>query len=109
MKALPWIVAGVGIGAALIYIITNAPEQQFSTGDPDLDRFANKSDRWGAKQRVQGAGGSLVGKAKEAFGNATGDDDTAASGVADQVTGSVRDVAGKAANAVGGAIRDLNR
>ena len=109
MKALPWIVAGVGIGAALVYVITNAPEPRYSTGDPDVDRFANKANRWGSKQRAQGAGDSLVGKAKQVFGEATGDYDTADSGAGDQTLGSVRNAAGKAANAVGDAVRDLNR
>ena len=109
MKALPWVVAGVGIGAALIYVIVNAPQPSYSTGDPDVDRFASKANRWGSKQRVQGAGDSLVGKAKQAFGEATGDYDTADSGAGDQTVGSLRDVAGKAANAVGDTVRDLNR
>lgn len=109
MKALPWIVAGVGISAALIYVIVNAPEPSYSTGDPDVDRFANKATSWGSKQRVKGAGDSLIGKAKQAFGEATGDYDTANSGAGDQTVGSVRNVAGKAANAVGDAVRDLNR
>lgn len=109
MKALPWIVAGAGISAALIYVIVNAPQPSYSTGDPDVDNFANKANRWGSKQRVQGAGDSLVGKAKQVFGDVTGDDDTSASGAGDQAVGSVRNVAGKAANAVGDTIRDLNR
>ena len=109
MKALPWVVAGVGIGAALIYVIVNAPPPSYSTGDPDVDRLASKANSWGSKQRVQGAGDSLVGKAKQAFGEFTGDDETADSGAGDQTVGSVRNVAGKAANAVGDTLRDLNR
>ena len=109
MKALPWIVAGVGISAALIYVITNAPEPSYSTGDPDVDRFANKANRWGSKQQVKGTGDSLIGKAKQAFGEATGDYDTADSGAGDQTVGSLRNAAGRAANAVGDTVRDLNR
>ena len=109
MKALPWIIAGVGISAALIYVITNAPQPSYSTGDPDVDNFANKATNWGAKQRVQGAGDSVIGKAKQVFGEATGNYDTADSGAGDQTVGSIRNVAGKAANAVGDAVRDLNR
>lgn len=109
MKALPWIIAGVGIGAALVYVITNAPEPSYSAGDTDLDRFAGKANRWGSKQQVQGAGDSLVGKAKQAFGEVTGDYETADSGAGDQIVGSIRNAAGKAANAVGDAVRDLNR
>lgn len=109
MKALPWIVAGVGISAALIYVIVNAPQPRYSTGDPDVDDFASRAKQWGAKQRTQGVGDSLVGKAKQVFGEATGNYDTADSGAGDQTVGSIRNVAGKAANAVGDAVRDLNR
>ena len=109
MNALPWLVAGVGIGAALVYVIVNTPPPSSSTADPDVDRFANKANRWGSKQRVQGAGASLVGKAKQAFGEVTGDYDTADSGAGDQTEGSLRNLAGKAANAVGDTVRDLNR
>ena len=109
MKALPWVVAGVGIGAALFYVIKNAPEPSYSTGDPDVDRFASKANRWGSKQRVQGTGDSLLGKAKQAFGEVTGDADTADSGAGDQAEGSLRNFAGKAANAVSDTVRDLNR
>lgn len=109
MKALPWIVAGIGIGAAVMYVIANAPEPSYSTGDPDVERFANKANTWGTKQRVQGAGNTVAGKVKQAFGEFTGDDSTADSGAGDQVVGSIRDVAGKAANSVGDTVRDLNR
>ncbi len=109
MKALPWIVAGVGIGAALMYLIANAPEPGYSSGDPDVDRFANKANRWGSKQRVQGTGDSIVGKAKQAFGEFTGNYDTADEGAGDQTVGAIKNVAGKTANAVGDAVRDLNR
>ena len=78
MKSLPWIIAGVAFGAAA-YFIANQPAPSYASGD--VERAANKTDLWGGKQRVKGTGGNLVGKAKEAFGNATGDQDLADEGV----------------------------
>lgn len=109
MKALPWILAGIGIGAAVTYIVVNAPAPKYNTGDPDVDRFADKANRWGTKQQATGAGNSIVGKAKQAFGEVTGDYDTANEGAGDQTVGSIRNAAGKAANAVGDAVREFNR
>lgn len=106
MKALPWIIAGVAFGAAAYYI-ANAPEPRYA--DPDVEDAATKSGVWGSKQRVKGTGGSLLGKAKEGFGKATGDEDLQAEGVGDQVVGTVKDTVGKAANAVSDTLHDLNR
>ena len=106
MKALPWIIAGVAFGAAA-YFIANTPEPSYASGD--VERAANKTDLWGGKQRVKGTGGDLLGKAKEAFGNATGDQDLADEGVGDQVVGKVKDAVGQVANAASDTMRDLNR
>lgn len=109
MKALPWIVVGVGIGAALAYLISNAPEPAYSTGDPDVERFARNASAWGTKQRAQGTGDSLLGKVKQGFGEATGNYDKADEGAGDQTVGAVKDTLGKAAHAVSDTVRDLNR
>lgn len=106
MKALPWIIAGVAFGA-VAYYIANQPEPQYASGD--VEDAAFKSNVWGGKQRIQGTGGSLVGKAKEGFGRATGNDDLQAEGIGDQVVGTVKDAAGKVAGAVGDTLHDLNR
>lgn len=106
MKALPWIIAGVAFGAAAYYL-ANTPDTRYA--DPDVESAANQTGTWGSKQRIKGTGGSLVGKAKEAVGNATGNDDLAAEGTGDQVVGEVKDAAGKVANAVGDTLHSLNR
>lgn len=105
MKSLPWIIAGVAFGAAAYYI-ANAPAPSYASGD--VERAANKTDLWGGKQRVKGTGGNLVGKAKEAFGNATGDEDLAAEGTGDQIVGNVKNAVGKVANAASDTLRDFN-
>lgn len=106
MKALPWIIAGVAFGAAAYYI-ANAPEPRYV--DPDVDDAAANASVWGSKQRIKGTGGSVLGKAKEGLGKATGDEDLQAEGVGDQVVGTVKDTVGKAANAVSDTLHDLNR
>ena len=106
MKALPWIIAGVAFGAAA-YFIANAPQSSYASGD--VERAANKTDLWGGKQRLKGTGGNLVGKAKEAFGNATGDQDRADEGAGDQVIGNVKDAVGQVANAASDTLREFNR
>lgn len=106
MKALPWIIAGVAFGAAA-YFIANQPAPSYASGD--VERAAGKTDLWGGKQRVKGTGGSLVGKAKEAIGNATGDQDLADEGAGDQVIGDVKDAVGKVANAASDTLREFNR
>ncbi len=106
MKALPWIIAGVAFGAAAYYI-ANTPDASY--GDPDVEDAAAQSGVWGSKQRIKGTGGSVLGKAKEGFGKATGNEDLQAEGVGDQVVGTVKDTVGKAANAVSSTLHDLNR
>jgi uncharacterized protein YjbJ (UPF0337 family) len=49
---------------------------------------------------LKGTGNDVKGQVKEAFGNATGDHETKAAGVADQVTGSVQKTVGAAKEAV---------
>ncbi len=108
MKSLPWIIAGVGFGLAA-YVILNQPGPQYATGSDTVEDAAGKTSLWGSKQRLKGTGGGLVGKVKEGVGNATGDDELAGEGVADQVVGEVKDTAGKVAHAVGETLHDLNR
>lgn len=108
MKAFPWLIAGLAVGAAVVVIATlNEPEPVY--GDPDVERAANKVGAWGAKQRVTGSGGSVLGAAKQKFGEVTGDYDLANEGAGDQTIGHIKDAAGKAADTVSDVIKDLNR
>lgn len=108
MKNFPWILAAVGLGLAA-YVVLNQPTERFATGSPDVDDAADSAANWGTKQRVTGTGGSVLGKAKEGLGKLTGDDSLAGEGMVDQVTGAVKDTAGKAAHAVSDTIHDLNK
>ena len=108
MKALPWIIAGVGLGLAA-YFAVNQPGPQYATGDKDVEDIANKTSLWGSRQRVAGAGGGMLGKLKEGVGRATGDDGLAGEGLVDQAIGTIKDTSGQAAHAVARTIHDLNR
>ena len=108
MRALPWIIAGVGVGLAA-YFVLNQPGPQFATGDDDVEDAARKTANWGSEQRLKGTGRGLVGKLKEGVGRATGDDQLATEGAVDQGVGIVKDTTGQAAHAVADVIHDLNR
>lgn len=108
MKALPWIIALAGLGAAA-YVLANTPGPEYATGSDTLEGAARDTSQWGSKNRLRGAGGKFVGKAKEAFGNATGNPNLADEGVGDQIAGAVKDGAGSLAQAAGQAIHELNR
>jgi uncharacterized protein YjbJ (UPF0337 family) len=108
MKALTWVIAGVGAGIAA-YVVLNQPGPQYATGDNDVEYAASRATLWGSKQRISGIGGGLAGKLKEGIGRATGNEQLAGDGVTDQIAGAVKDTAGKAAQAAGQTIHDLNR
>ncbi len=109
MKALGWIVAGVGVGLAALLVLNQNGGPQYATGNDDLDDAADQASLWGAKQRATGTGGSVLGRIKEGVGNVTGNDRLAGEGLGDQVVGGLKDTAGQAASAVGDAVRGLNR
>jgi uncharacterized protein YjbJ (UPF0337 family) len=108
MKALSWILAGVGVGL-VTYVVLNQPGPQYATGNDDVEDAADKTSLWGSKQRITGTGASIFGKLKEGVGRATGDDQLAGEGVVDQVAGAVKDTAGSAAQSIGQTMHELNR
>jgi uncharacterized protein YjbJ (UPF0337 family) len=108
MKTLAWVIAGVGAGIAA-YIVLNQPGPRYATGDDDVEYAAGRAALWGSKQRISGIGGGLAGKLKEGIGRATGNEQLAGDGVTDQLAGAVKETAGKAAQAAGQTIHDLNR
>ena len=108
MKGLTWLLAGVGVALAA-YIVLNQPGPQYATGDDDVEYAADRTALWGSKKRLSGSGGRLAGRLKEGFGRATGNDQLADEGAADQLAGAVKDTAGKVAQAAGQTIHELNR
>jgi uncharacterized protein YjbJ (UPF0337 family) len=108
MKNLPWFLAAVGLGLAA-YVVLNTPGPEYATGSDTVENAARRTSLAGSKARIRGVGGKFVGKAKEAFGNATGDPDLADEGLGEQIVGHVQDAAGSLAQAAGQTIHDLNR
>jgi uncharacterized protein YjbJ (UPF0337 family) len=49
---------------------------------------------------LEGQGQSITGAAKEGFGKATGDDSLQGAGIADQLTGNAKQIAGAAKDAI---------
>ena len=109
MKGLSWLIAGAGLGIVAYIFFTQEPSTRYATGYDDIDNAADTAGRWGTKQRVTGAGSTVVGRLKEGLGRATGDDSLEGEGLADQATGAIKDTAGKVAHAVESTVHDLNR
>jgi uncharacterized protein YjbJ (UPF0337 family) len=108
MKNLPWFIAALGLGA-VAYVIAKTPGPQYATGNDSIEDAARGASQWGSKARVRGAGGKFVGKVKQGVGRVTGDPDLQDEGVGQQIAGSLKDAAGKVAQAAGETIHELNR
>ena len=111
---IPWIAAGVGAGIATWFMLRNQTAPALRTaGGPtagygSVDDAADRTASWGDRQRIAGTGTRVLGKMKEGLGRITGDPNLADSGAADQAEGTLRDAAGKVANAAGQTLKDLN-
>lgn len=105
---LPWLIALISAGTA-IYIVNKREGLQPAGTGTDPGRAATQVGSWGTKQRVTGTGGSLLGQAKQGVGQITGDKQMQGEGALDEAVGNVKDTAGKAASAVSGALRDVNK
>jgi hypothetical protein len=57
MKALPWLLVGLGAGMAAYYIL-NQPGPQYATGNDDIEGAARTTASWGSKQRLAGSAGA---------------------------------------------------
>ena len=109
MRALPWILVGVGIGAVITAVFFNDPDAEYATGYDSVEGAARKASGWGTKARVKGTAQSIKGAVKEGVGRIIGDDEMASEGSAERVAGDIKDAAGTLGNAVGQTIHDLNR
>ena len=98
MKALPWIVAGIGVGI-LAYIAFANRELWYVIESDGIEKAARKTFGWGTRQRAAGTGGQVIGKLKEGLGRVSGDGDLAAVGLADQIGGAARGAVGSVAQA----------
>ena len=102
MRAFPWIVAGVGIGAGVTLLLGLAePKAEHATGYDGVEGAARKTFNWGRKKRAGGKVQSIAGAIKEGVGKFTGDNQMANEGAAEQIAGDVKDVAGQHGHAAG--------
>lgn len=109
MKRLFFLVSTAALGLAA-YLILKSPGSNLASASPDdLDTAADHVGGWGAKQRVTGAGSSVAGSVEQAAGDLVGNQHLSNQGAFDQAKGAVKDAAGQVANAVEGAVHDLNR
>jgi uncharacterized protein YjbJ (UPF0337 family) len=109
MRALPWIIVGVGIGMGVTILLFNESEPEYATGYDRVESAARKTFGWGTKKRAEGKLRLVGGAIKKGVGKLTGDDQMADEGAADRVAGQVKDAAGQVGHAVGETIHELNR
>jgi uncharacterized protein YjbJ (UPF0337 family) len=112
MRAFPWVIAGIGLGAGLTILLMNEYREGAAvsgTGYDGVERAARKTYGWGTKTRVGGKMAAVAGAVKEGVGRFTGDDQMASEGAMDRAAGNVKDAAGQVGHAVGETIHDLNR
>jgi len=109
MKALPWILAGVGAGLAVSYAVWNRRRAQAETGWDSVENAADRTFGWGSKTRLSGLGAKVGGKIKEGIGRVSADPELADEGVGDQAVGASKQAVGTVAQAAGETIHDLNR
>ncbi len=109
MKALPWIIAGIGIGVGVTILMFSEQEPAYDTGYDSVEGAARKTFNWGTRKRAEGKAESVVGAIKEGIGNLTGDQDMADEGAAHRFVGDAKDVVGEVGHAAAQTIHDLNK
>ncbi len=109
MKRFFFLVSTAALGLAA-YLILKSPDSTLSAASPDdLDAVGNRVGRWGAKQRLTGAGSSVAGSVEQTAGDLVGNEKLSNQGAFDQAKGAVKDAAGQVANAVEGTVHDLKK
>lgn len=108
MNKFAWIVGVTCLGLAGYVLLSDAAASN-APGADDVDEVGERVGQWGTKQRASGVGRQLGGRLKEGAGWATADRGLQGEGAVDELTGKVKNAAGKAAHAVSDEIADLNR
>ena len=113
MKGFPWIVAGVGVGAVVAYLLLSERPMEFGTatdtGYGGVEDAAREAFDWGSKNRAKGTVRSIAGAIQEGVGRIAGDADLASKGSAKRAVGDLQDAAGTLAHAAGKTLHDLNK
>jgi hypothetical protein len=66
MRALPWIIAGLGLGFTA-YFVLNQPGPRFATGNDDVEDAARKTANWGSNSDLRGPAQGCSGSLKRAW------------------------------------------
>jgi uncharacterized protein YjbJ (UPF0337 family) len=126
MKALPWIIAGIGFGAGLSFLLFTDSKLTGSSpklvagrngivGDvednfrADVETVARKTYGWGTKTRIGTRLNSTTGAIRHGVGRFTGNNRLAVRGTADRIVGSVKDKVGRLGVVAGNSIHEFNR
>jgi hypothetical protein len=124
MKGLPWILAGIGVGIAVTFVLfvdpRSEPEPAYDIPyDGLFTDVARKTFAWGTRRQSEGKIGSFAGavkqqrSGKQGAGDRTGKladkQDLAAEAAADPVAVNVKDTATQVGEAAGQTIHDLNQ
>ncbi|MBB5344590.1 CsbD family protein [Tunturibacter empetritectus] len=113
MKGLPWILAGIGVGIAVTFLLfvdlSDQPEPAYDIGYDGFTDAARKTFAWGTRKQAEGKVGSFAGAIKQGAGKLIGNQNMVAEGAADRVIGNVKDAAGHVGEAVGQTLHDLNQ
>src|SRR5258708_36115176 len=76
MRALPWIIAGVGIGVGVTILLFNESEPEYATGYGGGAKAARQTFGGGQKKRGGGEEGRVAVRRQEGVGKLTGGDAT---------------------------------
>lgn len=107
MTKFLWIIGGATLAAA-VYVVMNQSVGPLAPAD-GVEDTAARLGAWGTKQRVTGAGGQVLGRVEQGAANLAGNPDLADQGVFDEAAGAMKNAAGKAAQAVGSTIHEINK
>ena len=118
MKGLPWILAGIGVGIAVTFVLfvdsRSEPEPAYDIPyDGLFTDVARKTFAWGTRKQSEGKVSSFAGAVRQRAGKGTGNltnkQDPAAEGAADNVAGNLKDAAGQVGEAAGQTIHELKQ
>ena len=119
MKGLPWILAGIGVGIAVTFVLfvdpRSEPEPAYDIPyDGLFTDVARKTFAWGTRKQSEGKVSSFAGAAKQratkqSAGNQTGNQDLSAEAAADPVAVNLKDAAAQVGETTGQTIHELNQ
>ena len=108
MKAMPWIVAGLGVGIAA-YVVADRLAPAYADLGNVVENASGKLSLWGWKERLLGKGKGVAGRVKEQTGKVLHNEHLVAEGLQDRIVGKVDGAAGYASVRAGEALHVMDR